>query len=155
MNDDVTKVMKVDSTTINFGSFVCGKMLGSSLQIENTTNQEQIIEISVDLNSEKYFCDEILGPYSKQDIPFEYQDGETIRNAEKELKCWFIENPVSKELVKSMTVRFGPKVSKDFIVVLKVPSNKLSFNIASFISIKLANLRRQQSLVSQSQEEEK
>jgi hypothetical protein len=98
--------------------------------------------MTVDAFSERFCCDEIFGPYSKSELPFSYEDGETIKNAEKELKCWYIENPINKELVKSMTLRFGPKVEKEFIIVMKSPPNKKSFNIASFVTIKLANLRR-------------
>jgi hypothetical protein len=65
-----------------------------------------------------------------------------MENAEKDLKCWFIENPINKELVKSMTLRFGPQVEKEFIIVLKSPNNRMAFNIASFITLKLVNLRR-------------
>lgn len=76
-------------------------------------------------------------------MPFEYEDGEQIGNAEKETKCWFIENPINKDLVKHITLRFGPKAEKEFIIVIRAPNNKMTYNIASFINIKLMNLRRQ------------
>lgn len=98
--------------------------------------------MSVDTAKEKYQCDDIFSPYSKTDLPFQFDDGETIPNSEKELKCWYIENPINKELVKHMTLRFGPKVEKEFVIVMKAPNNRVSYNLASFITIKLANLRR-------------
>lgn len=65
-----------------------------------------------------------------------------MANSEKLLNCWYIENPINKELVKTMTLRFGPKVEKEFIIVLKAPSNKFQMKLASFINIKMAQLRR-------------
>ncbi len=65
-------------------------------------------------------------------------------NSEKVFKSWFIENPINKELVKHMTLRFGPKVEKEFILVLKAPSSRLECNMASFVTIKMASLRRAQ-----------
>jgi SpoVK/Ycf46/Vps4 family AAA+-type ATPase len=44
-----------------------------------------------------------------------------------------------------MTLRFGPKIEKEFIIVLKAPTGKLSCNLTSFINIKMANLRRNNS----------
>lgn len=44
--------------------------------------------------------------------------------------------------MKHMTLRFGPKAEKEFIIVLKAPSSRLAANLASFVSIKMINLRR-------------
>ena len=106
------------------------------------SSQEQIIEMSIDSSAESYHCDEVFGPYSRSELPFEYKDGEVITNSEKTFKCWYIENPINKELVKHMTLRFGPKVEKEFIIVLKAPQNRLCYNLASFINIKMVNIRR-------------
>jgi len=46
-------------------------------------------------------------------------------NAENEYNCWFIENPVSKELQKKITLKMGPGMSQEFIIVVKAPKNKL------------------------------
>ena len=43
-------------------------------------------------------CDAIFGQYNRDELPFQYKDGTKIRNSEQEFNCWFIENPVSKEL---------------------------------------------------------
>ena len=99
--------------------------------------------MSIDQKSETYQCDEIFGPYQKAELPYSYQDGTSIKNAEKDLKCWYIENPINKELVKQMTLRFGPQVEKEFIIVLKSPNNRMAYNITSFVTLKLVNLRRQ------------
>lgn len=67
---------------MNFSSFLAGKMLGSNLVIGNTTDYEQIIELSVDANSYKYNINDIFDQYpetknavetdemSNQSIPF-------------------------------------------------------------------------------------
>ncbi|MFS8159764.1 MAG: hypothetical protein ACMG6E_06045 [Candidatus Roizmanbacteria bacterium] len=40
VNEDITKVIQVDSQVINYGKFICGKMLGSTLVITNQSNTE-------------------------------------------------------------------------------------------------------------------
>jgi hypothetical protein len=82
-------------------------------------------------------CDEIFGQYNRDELPFQYQDGTHIVNAEIDYNCWYIENPVSKELQKKITLKIGPKMSQEFIIVIKAPKNKLSMKIASFIDIEL------------------
>jgi hypothetical protein len=59
------------------------------------------------------------------------------------MASWFIENPINKDLVKSLTIRISPNCEKEFIIVLKAPNNKVKYNLASFVVIKHAqNLRR-------------
>jgi hypothetical protein len=45
-------------------------------------------------------------------------------NSENNIKCWYIENPISKELAKTLTLRMGPNSEKEFIIVLKAPANR-------------------------------
>lgn len=116
--------------------------------VSNVSTQEHIIEMSVDSASKSYDCDEVFGPYQRNELPFEYQDGAQIENSERLLQSWYIENPVSKELVKTLVVRLSPGSEKEFIVVLKAPSNKPQFNLISFINFRLqqpSQLRRHQS----------
>ena len=40
------------------------------------------------------------------------------------MQSWYIENPISKELVKSLTIRLSAKAEKEFIIVLKAPVNQ-------------------------------
>ena len=70
-------------------------------------------------------CDAIFGQYNRDELPFQYKDGTKIRNSEQEFNCWFIENPVSKELQKQLTLKIGPQMSQEFIIVVKAPKNKL------------------------------
>jgi len=42
-------------------------------------------------------CDAIFGQYNRDELPFQYKDGTSIRNSEQEFSCWFIKNPVSGE----------------------------------------------------------
>lgn len=80
-------------------------------------------------------------------MPFEFKDGSSIKNSEIELESWFIENPISKDLVKSLTFRISPSSEKEFIIVLKAPQNRLKYNLASFLLIRHPenNLRRHHS----------
>ena len=97
---------------------------------------EQIVSLT--LSKQKSInCDEVFGPYNREELPFQYQDGSTLPNAEVEYNCWFIENPVSKELQKQLIIKLAPKMTQEFIVVIKAPKNKLTCKIASFIDIEL------------------
>ena len=52
---DVHNVLYCDTKTINFNSYLPGKLLGSNLIVTNKTNCEQIIELSVDQQSYMYY----------------------------------------------------------------------------------------------------
>jgi len=72
-------------------------------------------------------------------LPFTYTDGSKMTNAEVDFSCWFIENPISKELQKQITLKIGPGMSQEFIIVVKAPKNKLEARIVSFIDITLTD----------------
>jgi len=48
---DVNKVIFVDSYILNYSTFMPGKLLGSTLNVGNLTNSEQIVELSIDSGS--------------------------------------------------------------------------------------------------------
>ena len=48
---DISKTIFVDSYILNYASFYPGKLLGSTLQVGNTSEFEQIVELSVDSNT--------------------------------------------------------------------------------------------------------
>jgi hypothetical protein len=54
MYDDLSKVLLVDSTILNYATFYPGKLLGSTLTVANLTNYEQIVELSVDAQTYTY-----------------------------------------------------------------------------------------------------
>lgn len=114
------------------------KILGSTLQLTNTSNKDQVIEISVDQSTKGFSCDEIFGPYLREELPFDYEDGAQISNSEVALKCWYIENPVTKDLVKSIVIRMSPGCEKEFIIVMKAPNDRPQYNLTSFLSLKMA-----------------
>lgn len=92
------------------------------------------------ISRQKQFdCDEIFGQYNREELPFSYVDGTKINNAEVDFNCWFIENPISKELQKQITLKIGPGMSQEFIIVVKAPKNKLEARIVSFIDITLTD----------------
>ena len=122
-------VLQIDQKVMNFNAFLPGKMLGSNLVIANTTDYEQIIELSVDANSYKYNINDIFERYpetlnvtdsedaSSQVLPFNLNTlprntngskKESIVNSEMKYQSWYIENPVSKELTKRITLKLGP-----------------------------------------------
>jgi hypothetical protein len=62
-------------------------------------------------NKDQFNCDDIFGQYNREELPFKYHDGSVIKNSEVEFNCWFIENPISKELQKSINLKLGPGIS--------------------------------------------
>ena len=99
--------LDIDSNVINYGQFVCGKILGSTLLLSNISSEDQIITMKVSRTPE-FNCDAIFGQYNRDELPFEYEDGSKITNSEIEYNCWYIENPVSKDLQKQITLKMGP-----------------------------------------------
>jgi hypothetical protein len=73
----------------------------------------------------------------REELPFEYQDEGRIKNSEMLMKSWYIENPISKDLVKSMTFRISPACEKEFIIVMKAPIDRVQYNMASFLTLSL------------------
>ena len=125
----IEDVLQIDQKVMNFSAFLPGKMLGSNLVIANTTDYEQIIELSVDANSYKYNISDIFDRYpetlnvidsedaSSQALPFNLKmlprntngsKKESMVNSEMKHQSWYIENPVSKELTKRITLKLGP-----------------------------------------------
>lgn len=60
-----------------------------------------------------------------------------MKNSEQEFNCWYIENPVSKELQKKISCKIAPGQNQEFIVVVKAPKNKLTERIVSFIDVEI------------------
>jgi hypothetical protein len=56
-------------------------------------------------------CDAIFGQYNRDELPFHYKDGTLINNAENDFSCWFIENPLNKELQKNVTLKLSSKAA--------------------------------------------
>jgi hypothetical protein len=71
------------------------------------------------------------------------------------MQSWFIENPISKDLVKSITIRMSPRAEKEFIIVMKAPSNRIKSNMASFLHLKSASHTRRMSSQNEGFEVEK
>ena len=62
---------------------------------------------------------------------------DNIVNSEIKHESWYIENPISKELTKRITLKLGPKAEQDFIIVVRSPNAKRSENLLSIINIGL------------------
>jgi len=91
-------------------------MLGSTLSVGNLTNFEQIVELSVDASTLKYNKKSIEDKFGTPDLPFKLSEFEAEKkkndsfvNSEVKYESWFIENPVSRELTKRITLKLGPK----------------------------------------------
>jgi hypothetical protein len=109
-------VIYVDSYILNYSNFFPGKLLGSTLNVGNLSNAEQIVELSVDSNSFQFNRKQINDKFGKPELPFPLENdpedskkSENIVNSEIKHESWYIENPISKELTKRITLKLGPK----------------------------------------------
>ena len=62
---------------------------------------------------------------------------DTIPNSEARHESWYIENPVSKELTKRITLKLGPQAEQPFIIVVRAPQVPKTENLLSIINIGL------------------
>lgn len=44
---DINDILDIDSNVINYGQFICGKILGSTLLLTNISNEEQVINMRI------------------------------------------------------------------------------------------------------------
>jgi hypothetical protein len=136
-------VISVDSKVLNYSSFYPGKMLGSTLSVANLTNSEQIVELSVDAATLKYAKTAIVEKFGSPELPFTFDNFDPTKktdsfvNSEVKYESWYVENPVSRELTKRITLKLGPKAEQDFIVVVRAPASKKSENLVSIINLGL------------------
>lgn len=110
-------MISVDSTILNYCTFYPGKMLGSTLSVGNLSDCEQIVELSVDSQNQIYEKKVIRERFEDPSLPFSLETTidskgnrvDTVANSEAKHEAWYIENPVSKELTKRITLKLGPK----------------------------------------------
>jgi hypothetical protein len=142
----MSKVIFVDSYILNYSTFYPGKLLGSTLNVGNLSNCEQIVELSIDSSTFNYNKKQICEKFGNPELPFALDsnstdtDGkknENVVNSEIKHESWYIENPISKELTKRITLKLGPKAEQDFIIVVRSPNAKRSENLLSIINIGL------------------
>ena len=138
-------MISVDSKVLNYSNFYPGKMLGSTLSVANLTNCEQIVELSVDSANLKYNIAAINEKFNNPELPFKLNEetslskkqADSMVNSEVKYELWYVENPVTRELTKRITLKLGPKAEQDFIVVVRAPSIKKSENLLSVINLGL------------------
>jgi hypothetical protein len=146
MFEDLSKVIFVDSTLLNYATFFPGKLLGSTLTVGNLTNCEQIVELAVDATTYTYSRKQLrdkwqLAGENESALPFplmpagEGKKQDAIVNSEIKHEAWYIENPISKELTKRITLKLGPKAEQEFIIVVRSPSTNIKRGSANLLSI--------------------
>jgi hypothetical protein len=150
----------VDSQVLNYSAFYPGKMLGSTLSVGNLSDCEQIVELSVDSANVSYQKSMIREKFEDVNLPFSIEsaagassDNDTIVNSETKHEAWYIENPVSKELTKRITLKLGPKAEQDFIIVVRAPNTRRTENLLSIINIGLLTYADEKFGVSESFED--
>ena len=74
-------------------------------------------------------------PFSLTDESSVKKNSDTIVNSEIKHESWYIENPISKELTKRITLKLGPKAEQEFIIVIRSPSSNLKRNAGNLLSI--------------------
>ena len=60
-----------------------------------------------------------------------------ITNSEKKYHIWYIENPVTRELTKRITLKLSPQAVQKFIIVVRGPNAPKTENLAAMIDIGL------------------
>lgn len=133
--DDIKDLLSVEKM-MSFGKFISSKILGSHLVLTNKSSQEQIFEIAVDSETERY-CEstsELLSEFVESELPFKPEKQGPTTNSEIKHKCLFIENPKSKNLEKSVIFKLGAKSSVTFVIVIKAPKTK-KLDFLSFIKV--------------------
>ena len=157
---DVNKTIFVDSYILNYSSFFPGKLLGSTLNVGNLSNAEQIVELSIDSNSFQFSKKAINSQFGNPELPFtlsttqgDDKKNDSIVNSEIKHEAWYIENPISKELTKRITLKLGPKAEQDFIIVVRSPNAKKTENLMSIINIGLLTYADEQFGVKESFED--
>ena len=118
-------MITVDSYVLNYGSFLPGKLLGSTLNVGNNSSFEQIVELSIDAASFHYNKKALSEKFDTTELPFPFEvspigdkrktngtqasQNDNIVNSEFKHEAWYIENPISRELTKRITLKLGPK----------------------------------------------
>ena len=94
-------------------------------------------------------------PFSLKHLPKNSNGSkkESIVNSEMKHQAWFIENPVSKELTKRITLKLGPKSQQDFVIVVKSPFVRKEENMLSIINVGLLTFKEEKFGVEESFEE--
>jgi len=92
-------------------------------------------------------------PFSLESTVENNRRVDLIANSETRHEAWYIENPVSKELTKRITLKLGPKAEQDFVIVVRAPSVPKTENLLSIINIGLLTYSDEKFGVSESFEE--
>jgi hypothetical protein len=146
---DINTIISISSQVLNFESTHPTKLLGSTLQIANLTDSEHIVELQIDTQTFNYSRQHLKSYYEDPQLPFnliQAKDATTsnrdnICNSEVKSGSWFIENPMSKDLTKRITLKLGAKAEQDFVIVLKAPNYHHSQNIVSQMQLSLLTFK--------------
>ena len=108
---NITELVKVNQSLISFGQFLSGKTLGNKLQLTNKTAKDQTFIVCID-DTETYFTETthaLLAPFKPEDLPFSVSAKESKRavNSQNKFKCFFIENPMTRTLQKSVVIQMA------------------------------------------------
>lgn len=57
---DIHKTISVDTQLLNFGTFLPEKLLGSILLISNQTDEDQVVELTIDTKTQIYDTEKII-----------------------------------------------------------------------------------------------
>lgn len=135
-DQDIEEVLQVKQRMLHFSNVLPGKLLGSKLTVQNKTNCDQIIELSLDQSSYMFSRQAIVKNFPEASS-ISIQKSERIINSEVKHQCWYIENPVNKEFTKQITLKLAAEASQEFIIVLRSPCSKVLTPLLSVINLGL------------------
>lgn len=90
------------------------------LELKNKTNEEQTILVEIDRETVEY-PNSVFETFEEKDLPFKVDKCANTANAEKRFDCFFIENPATKSLDKSIFVKLAPGHTSQVLFVLRAP----------------------------------
>ena len=99
---DISTIIEVDSTVLNFEKFYPGRVLGTCITIKNISKHNQVMGMDFDSEEKSYSSKKLLADYD-----FTLSDNRSkVSNceADESLACFWVENPSSKQLTKVIKI---------------------------------------------------
>lgn len=142
-------ITELSNDILSYERFYPGRILGNTFTIINKS--DKTLKIEVDFTNEgidrQTVTDRLLEFYEVTKVkdieqPYQKFSQQEYVDSEKEFKCWFIEDPYKKTLVKRAEYELKPFDSFEFIIVLKSPVVKKAHFLLT--NVRVVNMTNQQ-----------
>jgi hypothetical protein len=156
IENDIKKMLTVDTTYLNFGTFFPAKIFKCTLEITNISTSQRVISLQFDQSM----------TYSKQMVTSEFANSANkilsglfsktdnrIINSEVECKCWYLLLPPSKSFEKQLNLVLEPSESIKVGVVIKSPQITKGRKFFSVLNICLSSQDEKEQAISEDKRE--